>query len=85
MVFGSDISKEYLFLGKMFFFDGVANLTDQCSRNPTPSTYDSVCSNFMKVTGYQFKDHANPGKQMGKNGVDEVHLIQILSGVLLYC
>ena len=37
----------------------------------------------MKVTGYQFRDHANPGKQLGRNGVDEVHLIQILSGILL--
>ena len=65
----------------MFFFDGVANITGKCSTNPTPTSYDSVCKNFLKVTGYKFKDHSNSGKQLGRDGVDEVHLIQILGGM----
>ena len=66
--------------GEISFYDGVDNVTHQCSTNPTPSSYDKVCSNFLAVTGYQFKNHTNYGKQAGRDGVDEVHLLQISQG-----
>ena len=64
-------------LGIMFFFDGVENITDKCSSNPTPSRYDTVCANFLSTTSYKFKDHLNSGKEWGRDGIDEVHLLHI--------
>ena len=62
---------------EIFFFDGIKNITGGCSKNPSPSSYDSICNNFMNVTGYKFKDHIYSGKSFGRNGIDSVHLLRI--------
>ena len=72
-----------LFIGQISFFDGVENITNHCSTNPTPSSYDKICENFLSVSGYQFKKHSNAGKQWGRDGVDEIHLLRISPSNLL--
>ena len=72
----------YTLLGEISFFDGVENITHECSKQATPTSYDQICTNFLNVSGYQFKDHTNAGKKTGRDGVDEVHLIQISAGKL---
>ena len=72
----------YTLLGEISFFDGVENITHDCSKQATPTSYDQICTNFLNVSDYQFKDHTNAGKKTGRGGVDEVHLIQISTGRL---
>ena len=67
--------------GDISFFDGVEHVSKECSAKPTPSRYDKICSNFMSATEYQFRDHTNPEKQAGRDGVEEIHLLQITEGI----